>query len=152
MSDRIHSLCAQKPIQVTTLHFGYEEMRNTLVLADFADEIEHSRVYNSGAKKTLIKIFLQMTELAVVLTDLLGEILPLNDMSPWNEGFREEETFRIADCKRKMQSWYKTASLGLVSRRDSLESASENGASEPVAGFSHDSVVLYTNFMWLIYQ
>lgn len=152
LSDRMHSLCAQKPMQVTTVHFGYEEMRNTLVLADFADEIERSRVYNSGAKKTLIKIFLQMTELAVVLTDLLGEILPPSEMTPWDESLRDEEVFRIGECKRKLQSWYKTASLGLLTRRDSLESASENGASEPAAGFSHDSVVLYTNFMWLIYQ
>lgn len=148
----MHSLCVQKPIQVTILHFGHEEMRNRLVLSDFADEVERSRVYNSGAKKTLIKIFLQITELAVVLTDLLGEILPSNEISPWDENYREEETFRIGKCKSKMHSWYKTASLGLLPRRDSLESASENGVSEPVAGFSHDSVVLYTNFMWLIYQ
>lgn len=137
---------------MTLLHFGREEMRNTLVLADFADEIERSRVYNSGAKKTLIKIFLHITELAVALTDLLGEILPSNEISPWDESYREEETFRIGECKSKMQSWYKTASMGLLSRRDSLESTSENGVSEPVAGFSHDSVILYTNFLWLIYQ
>lgn len=148
----MHSLCVQKPIQVTVLHFGHEEMRNRLVLTDFADEFERSRVYNSGAKKTLIKIFLQITELAVVLTDLLGEILPSNEINPWDETYCEEEIFRIGECKSKMQLWYKTASLGLLSRRDSLESASENGSSEPVAGFSHDSVVLYTNFMWLIYQ
>lgn len=152
VTDRIHSLCAQQPLQVIPSHFSRKDMLNTLTLNDFVDEIERSRVYNSGAKRTLIKIFLQITQLSVVLTDLLLEILPPDEMARWDEHFSQDEQNRVVECKRNMEAWYDNASSGLFSKRDSLENASDNVLPEPAVGFAHDSVVLYTNLMRLMYQ
>lgn len=152
MVDRMYSLCAQKPMQVTILHFNREELRHTHTLADFVDELERSRVYNSGAKRTLIQNYLRITQLAVVLTDLLIEVFPPDEMSRWDENLSQDEEDRIFDCKSKLATWYDTASGGLLPKKDLLESASENSVSEAPGGFAHDSVILYTNLMLLIYQ
>lgn len=152
VTDRMQSLCAQKPIQVTPLHFSHEDMRNTLTSNDFVDEIERSRVYNSGAKGALLKIFVHISQLAVALTDCLMEILPPNEMARWDGYFGQDDKDRVAECKYKMEAWYDNASIGLLPKRDSLDKASESAVSDPVVGFAHDSVVLYTNLMRLVYE
>lgn len=152
VSDRMQCLCAQKPMLVTVLHFTHEQLRDSFTLTDFADEIERSRVYNSGAKRTLIQMFMQMTDLARVLTDLLTEVLPPDEGNQWDRGFSEGEKNRIEESKKKMESWYE-ATRGLrFPVQDSMEAASRHWTSQPAVAFAHDSVVLYTNFMSLVYQ
>lgn len=153
VTDRMASLFDQKPMQVTTLHFDHEGLRHSISPADFADEIERSRVYNSGAKKTLVQIFMHMTELAAVLTDLLTKVSPPDEMPQWERQLDEEEQHQIAQCKTKMESWHDEASLGLqFPRWDAKQSASEIGKPELAAGYTHESVALFTNYMCLIYQ
>lgn len=137
-------------MQVTVLHFSLDNLQDGFSIGEFADEIERSRVYNSEAKKTLIKIFIQMTRLAAVLTELLVVVLPPNEVPQWDEDFGWDEKDRTRKCKYELQCWYDKASPLLP--KGPLADSGEHAISEPAAGFAHDSVVLYINFMCLIYK
>lgn len=152
--DRILCLASWRPLQVSRLHLHPDlDSRRHFELADFMDEIERSRVYNSGAKRALIDVFIKMADLAAILTELLCEALPLDEGPHWDHRFSGQEKERIEECKNKMASWYDEASwrLPLPARRP-LESVGAALGSEPAAGQAHESVVLYTNYLCLIYQ
>lgn len=154
LNDRIMSLSTWRPIQVSRLHLHPDlDARCPFDQADFVDEVERSRVYNSGAKRALIEMFIKMADLAALLTELLAEAMPLDEGPHWDHRYSGQEKDRLEECKNKMTSWYDAASWRLpLPARTPLQNESGLPRPDPPAGHAHDSVVLYTNYLCLIYQ
>lgn len=135
--DRILSLGMRRSLKITPSHFDFEGNPG-LGYAELAGEVNRSRVYNPGTKRRLIEIFGQIVELCAVLTDLLTMVFPLDDSPGWGKKTGAEELVRVGECKHALRLWYKTATLKF-----------------PLAGgneFQHDSVILYTNLMYMYYH
>lgn len=156
MYDRVLAVCSRRPIQITRAHFDLDSGRHEPIgYADLADEIERSRVYNPGTRKSLVEIFELHTKLAVALTDLLGVVWPLDDAPRWEKRFGEEEMMKIDHCKMQMLNWYREASARFPMPKDSgprKSTLNGHGARGAGADFRHDSVLLYTNLMYMLYQ
>lgn len=154
MYDRVIAVCSRRPIQITRAHFDLDSVRHEpLGYADLDDEIERSRVYNPGTRKSLVDIFELHTKLAVVLTDLLVVVWPLDDAPRWEKSFGDEEMRKIENCKMQMLDWYREASARFPIPKDPgpRKAAFGNGA-RGAGDFRHDSVLLYTNLMYMLYQ
>lgn len=156
MYDRVLAVCSRRPIQVTRAHFDLDSSRHEpLGYTDLADEIERSRVYNPGTRKSLVEIFELHTKLAVALTDLLVVVWPLDDAPRWEKRFGDEEMRKIEHCKTQMMSWYREASARFPMPKDPGPRKSMVGMGNGARGaadFRHDSVMLYTNLMYMLYQ
>ncbi|KAM0276846.1 hypothetical protein ACHAQH_006322 [Verticillium albo-atrum] len=147
--DRIMGLGVRRPLQITRAHFDFDT-NGILGYADLADEIERSRVYNPGTKRCLAEILEQLVELCVVLTDVLILVFPLDDSPGWGRELKAEEQDKVREYKLALRRWYKSATLrfpmfggGSVARMNAGSGGKE---------FQHDSVILYTNLMYMYYH
>ncbi|KAM0335495.1 hypothetical protein ACHAQA_000543 [Verticillium albo-atrum] len=147
--DRIMGLGVRRPLQITRAHFDFDT-NGILGYADLADEIDRSRVYNPGTKRCLAEILEQLVELCVALTDILILVFPLDDSPGWGREMRAEEQDQVREYKVALRRWYKSATLrfpmfggGSVARMN---------AGGPGKEFQHDSVILYTNLMYMYYH
>ncbi|WYZ43857.1 hypothetical protein EsH8_VII_000293 [Colletotrichum jinshuiense] len=145
--DRIVSLGLRRSLQITRSHFDFDS-NDILGFSDLSDETERSRVYNPGTKRCLAEILEQLVELCIVLTDILILVFPLDDSPGWGREMRAEEQDKVRGCKVALRRWYKGATLkfpmfggGSVARMKS-----------PGNEFQHDSVILYTNLMYMYYH
>lgn len=146
--DRTLGLLMRRPIQITRAHFDFDE-NPTLGYPDLSDEIDRSRVYSSSTKRCLVEILAQLIELYVVLTDILMLVFPLDDTPGWGREMKPEDAGRVRECKVALRRWYKDATLrfpmfgGGQMARTATENSREN---------RHDSVILYTNLMYMYYH
>ncbi|KAF5519523.1 Cutinase transcription factor 1 beta [Colletotrichum aenigma] len=145
--DRIVGLGMRRGVQITRSHFDFDA-NGILGYSDFADEIERSRVYNPGTKRCLAEILEQLVELCVVLTDILILVFPLDDSPGWGREMRAEEQDRVRGCKMALRRWYKGATL----RFPMFGGGSVARMKSPGNEFQHDSVILYTNLMYMYYH
>lgn len=156
MYDRVLAVCTRRPLQITRAHFDVDAPHHAPLGADdLADEMERSRVYNPGTRKALVDIFALHTKLAVVLTDLLVEVWPLDDAPRWEKRFGPDEMRQMDHCKRQMLAWYQEAAARFPPPRDTgpRKTATLGGhGARGAADFRHDSVLLYTNLMYMLYQ
>ncbi|KAI1342803.1 fungal-specific transcription factor domain-containing protein [Xylariaceae sp. FL0016] len=146
--DRILPLGMRRSIQITRSHFDLDANAG-LGYIDLADEVNRSKVYNAETKRCLIEIFVQLGELCSVLTDLLTLVFPLDDAPGWGRRNGSEDDAKVKECKIALRRWYKGASLrfpmfggGSVARK-----STGNGKQ-----YQHDSVILYTNLMYMYYH
>ncbi|KAI0008714.1 fungal-specific transcription factor domain-containing protein [Xylariaceae sp. FL0662B] len=146
--DRILALGMRRSLQISRARFDFNA--NTgLEYADLSDEVEKSKVYNAEAKRRLVEIFIQVGELCSVLTDLLTLVFPLDDLPGWGKQLGSEGATRVRECKAELKRWYKGAML-----RFPLF----DGGSTPIMASTkgkqsrHDSVILYTNLMYMYYH
>lgn len=157
LTDRIYSLCWWKPIQMSRshlgLHFSYE-VDDPFVPDDFDDEIERSRVYNSGAKRVLVQIFCKVIDLLELLTRLLEMALPLDGRAHWDHEETGDDERELRVLKEHMNSWYDAVSANLLlPARNPLGGEKDPDSLGPVvAEHVHDSFVLYTNYLCLLYE
>ena len=153
--DRILPLGLRRSIQVTRAHFDFDA-NSTLGAEDLADEVERSKVYNPGTKLALIQILAQMIDLCVLLTDMLVLVYPLDDTPGWGKLMGSDEMEKVRDGKIALRRWYKGATLkfpmfgGASAPRTS--SAISADAGRGGREYHHDSVILYTNLMYMYYQ
>jgi hypothetical protein len=146
LRDRILPLGLRRSVKITRTHFDFDANPG-LGYNDLADEIDRSRVYNSGTKRCLIEICVQAIELCTVLTDLLTLVFPLDESPGWGKG--SEDTEKVRECKHALRRWYKGATLQFpLFGGDAAPRAKVTGGKE----FQHDSVILYTNLMYMYYQ
>lgn len=146
--DRILALGVRRSLQISRAHFDLEA--NTgLGFTDLADEVDRSKVYNAETKRCLIEIFVQLGELCSALTDLITLVFPLDDVPGWDRQLGLEGPAKLKECKAALRSWYKGAALrfpmfggGSTPRMTTANSKQ----------FQHDSVILYTNLMYMHYQ
>jgi hypothetical protein len=106
-----------------------------------ADEVDRSKVYNAETKRSLIEILALLVDLCVLLTDMLVIVYPLDDAPGWGRLMKDDDIRRLKDGKRALIGWHKLAKL-----RFPMSGAS--GRRQP----SHDSVILYTNLLYMYYQ
>lgn len=154
--DRILALCVRRTIQITRAHFDLDA-NSPLGSADLADEIDRSKVYNADTKRALIDITSQFIDLCVLLTDVLILVYPLDDAPQPGRSMKAEEQGRVKSGKMALRRWYKGATLkfpmfggGAAARTSRSNSHVAGGGAR--TEFQHDSVILYTNLMYMYYQ
>jgi hypothetical protein len=111
----------------------------TLELGDFEDEIYRSRVYKAESKRRFFDIFMQISKLCIVVTDLL-QLCSVSEhglecetnISPTD---RHEA---IANCTIQLQEWY-----------DSARQQFPDDAEQP--GIRPHFVIIQTNLMFTYY-
>ncbi|KPM37419.1 hypothetical protein AK830_g9122 [Neonectria ditissima] len=146
--DRTLGLLMRRPIQITKAHFDFDS-NPVLGFADLENEFERSRVYNPGTKKTLAEILAQVVELYVVLTDILILVFPLDDTPGWGRQLKPGDEGKIKECKTSLRRWYRSATsrFPLFGGSPLSRGGADNGKE-----FQHDSVILYTNLMYMYYH
>lgn len=141
--DRTLGLLMRRPIQITKAHFDFDS-NPILGFADLDNEFERSRVYNTGTKRALADILAQVLELYVVLTDIIMLVFPLDDAPGWGRQSEPEDAQRVEECKTALRRWHKSATSRFpLFGRSATDSRTE---------FQHDSVILYTNLMYMYYH
>lgn len=146
--DRILPLGFRRSLKITTSHFDFSA-HSGLGYADLAEEVERSRVYNAETKVQLIQLLSQIVELCSILTDLIMLVFPLDDSPGWGKRIGPEEAVRVRKCKLALRRWYNSASVKFplfggngVPRTDVTRGRHAH----------HDSVILYTNMMYMYYH
>ncbi|KAI1464078.1 fungal-specific transcription factor domain-containing protein [Daldinia caldariorum] len=146
--DRILALGVRRSLQISRAHFDIDS--NTgLGYIDFADEVDRSKVYNSETKRCLVEIFVQLGELCSVLTDLVTLVFPLDDVPGWDRELGAEGAVKLKECKAALRRWYKSATLRfpMFGGGDTPRMTTANNKH-----YQHDSVILYTNLMYMHYH
>ena len=109
-------------------------------------------MYNPGTKRCLIEILAQIVELCVVLTDILMLVFPLDDLPGWGRQLAEEDAGKVKQCKTDLRRWYKGATLRFPMFGGGGVARMSTGAGGNGKEYQHDSVILYTNMMYMYYQ
>ncbi|KAI1413261.1 fungal-specific transcription factor domain-containing protein [Hypoxylon sp. FL1857] len=146
--DRILALGVRRSLQISRAHFDLEANAG-LGYADLADEVDRSKVYNAETKRSLIDIFVQLGELCSVLTDLLTLVFPLDDVPGWDRQLGSEGAATLKECKAALRRWYKSATLRFPMFGGGTTPRMTNASNKQ---FQHDSVILYTNLMYMHYH
>lgn len=153
LHDRVSSLCSRKPIQVTRARFSDLDARGDDPIGPGAvvDETHGSRVYNVETKTSLLGgVFPELLRLAVALTDLLAVVQAPDELPRWDKRYGHEEMEKVRECKVQMKSWYRAASVTFKPPDSRASKKDKNGQGHEE--FMHDSIVLYTDLMYLLYQ
>ncbi|KAI0837193.1 fungal-specific transcription factor domain-containing protein [Hypoxylon sp. FL0890] len=146
--DRILALGVRRSLQISRAHFDLEANAG-LGYADLADEVDRSKVYNAETKRSLIEIFVQLGELCSVLTDLLTLVFPLDDVPGWDRQLGSDGVASLKECKSALRRWYKSATLRFPLFGGGNTPRMANASNKQ---FQHDSVILYTNLMYMHYH
>ncbi|KAI0452340.1 hypothetical protein F5B21DRAFT_483766 [Xylaria acuta] len=144
--DRLLALGMRRSIQVSRAHFDVDT-NSSFGFSDLSDEVGRSKVYNPETKKRLIEIFVQLGELCSVMTDLLTLVFPLDDVPGWGRHNGAGGAEKVRVCKVALRRWYKSATLSfpVFSGGNATSKATANE-------HQHDSVILYTNLMYMWYH
>ncbi|KAH7127937.1 hypothetical protein B0J13DRAFT_510400 [Dactylonectria estremocensis] len=136
--DRILPLGVRRQLHIPLADF---EDKSVLTEADFAQEITGSRVYDAETKASLIGLFITLCDLAVSLTDVIITVYTSSqpiDIRSWSIPKLQKTVDRIESCKSSLNSWFERATLRFPTP----------------AGITstHESLVLYTNVMYMYYH
>ncbi|KAI1502947.1 fungal-specific transcription factor domain-containing protein [Biscogniauxia marginata] len=146
--DRILPLGMRRSLQITREHFDLDSNAG-LGYMDLADEVERSKVYNPDTKRCLIEIFVKIGELCSILTDVITLVFPLDDVPGWGRHIGPEGAEKVRDCKIALRRWHKGASLRFPLFGGGSVPRKVSGIGKH---FQHDSVILYTNLMYMYYH
>jgi hypothetical protein len=139
------SLCVRRTVQITEAHFDFYG-NEPLSPEDLADEFGRSKVYEPETKKRLAEILANVLDLFVLLTDVLVLVYPLDERPGWGRQMKEVDLVRLRSNRKELGGWYdKTAVRFPVF-------GGGGGGGEGMDEDPHDSVVLYTNLMYMFYQ
>ncbi|KAJ3562680.1 hypothetical protein NPX13_g8475 [Xylaria arbuscula] len=145
LRDRLISLGMRRSIQISRAHFDVT-VNSGFMCSDLADEVRASKVYNPETKQHLVEIFVKLGELCSVLTDLLTLVFPLDDVPGWGRHNGVAGAERVKESKAALKRWYKAASL-----RFPMPGGAP-GKTTRDKNLQHDSVILYTNLMYMFYH
>ncbi|KAK8009009.1 hypothetical protein PG991_011560 [Apiospora marii] len=146
--DRILPIGMRRSLKITRSHFDFSSSP-TFGYRDMADEVERSQVYDSATKKCLVEIFVQIVDLCTVLTDLIMMVFPLDDSPGWGKKIGPDETLKVREFKQALRRWYTLTiqKFPMFGGCGSPRTAVSRGK-----GHHHDSVILYTNMMYMYYH
>ncbi|KAK8072040.1 hypothetical protein PG996_005388 [Apiospora saccharicola] len=146
--DRILPIGMRRSLKITRSHFDFSSSP-TFGYRDMADEVERSQVYDSATKKCLVEIFVQIVDLCTMLTDLIMMVFPLDDSPGWGKKIGPDETLKVRECKQALRRWYTLTiqKFPMFGGCGSPRTAVTRGK-----GHHHDSVILYTNMMYMYYH
>ncbi|RFU76012.1 fungal specific transcription factor domain-containing [Trichoderma arundinaceum] len=128
--DRIISLGLRRTLRIP-------EKYPPLVLEDFEDEIHRSRVYNAESKRRFVDIFMQISKLCVVVTDLL-RLCSISEDGLECETNVADHQQAVANCTSQLQEWY-----------DAAKKQFPDDAERP--GIQPHFVIIQTNLMFTYY-
>lgn len=141
--DRIMALCVRRTIQMTPAQFDFHAHR-PLVPSDLEDEFGRSKVYDPETKRQLAEILKSLLDLCVLLTDVLLLVYPLDERPGWGRQMRDDDMGRLKAGREALASWYMRTSIDYP--------VFGSGLTDRSKGSQHDSVVLYTNLMYMYYH
>lgn len=154
MRDRVLALHRRRSVQITRAHFDVDDdwgapSNGPLGPADLADEVGRSRVYAAEAKRALAGVTGRMVGLCVALTDVLALVYPPDDTHPWarRPARPEDDRRRVREGRAALRRWYDGATLLF-----STFGGDVGGGGGGSRGSRHDSVILYTNLLYMYYQ
>lgn len=137
MRDRSIGLLLRRPIQIT--HEYFDVGACPLVVSDFEDEFDRSRVYNFATKRSLAGIVAESVQLYIILTDILLLVFPTNT-SLSQQRHANDSLSRLYGCKDALIRWYTNTS------------GSPNMQVSQSEGVDYDSTVLYSNLLFMYYH
>ncbi|KAK8104239.1 uncharacterized protein PG998_011272 [Apiospora kogelbergensis] len=131
--DRILPLGMRRSLKITRSHFDFSSSP-AFGYRDMADEVERSQVYDAATKKML---------------DLIMMVFPLDDSPGWGKKIGPDETVGVRECKQALRRWYSltTQKFPMFGGNGSPRTNVTRGK-----GHHHDSVILYTNMMYMYYH
>jgi hypothetical protein len=138
LRDRILPLGLRKSIQITPLDFDLTT-QTPLLLEDFESEFETSRVYDAISKKAIVQRLVALCELAIILTDVIILLYP--ERVPFGQTghqSRSDPAGAVRNCKFELNTWFEKTTVRCLT---------SPGISE-----THESVLLYTNLLYIYYQ
>ncbi|KAF4464173.1 cutinase transcription factor 1 beta [Fusarium albosuccineum] len=138
--DRIMPLCVRRNIQITRAHWDFDS-HSPLGYDDLVDELESSRVYGVATKHTLIMILERLTELCARLTDVLCLVYPTEHLPVLDAEAHSTAFSQVQEYRRALQNWAEVTPPPLA-----------NKDLAPDTGSFEDSVVLFTNLVWIYYH
>lgn len=139
LRDRILPLGVRRPLHISSMDFDFN--MEPLTKADFENEIFTSKVYDATTKLSLIQLLLTLCDLAVALTEVIMMVYPLNESIVSGLSTEQKTDLslnRIESCKRQLNLWYEKATIKFPTPA---------GISD-----SHESLILYTNLMYIYYH
>jgi len=117
--DRILPLGVRRALVITFEHFAFDKF--PMIIEDFQDEIDHSRVYDSETKRKHADLFVMQCQLAIALTDTISTIYPLQQTPATclaNLECHSKSLSSIAKCKAQLSSWYQRMAGHFCSMED----------------------------------
>lgn len=113
LRDRVLPLGVRRPIQITHDHFDFNN--HAFTDEDMEDEMYWSRVHSPQIKKVLAKVIAAQCDLAILLTDVLTLLYPLDGSLPtspestleWNKVQAKicEHTTELMKWNEKFSMW-----------------------------------------------
>ncbi|KAL6399879.1 Cutinase transcription factor 1 beta [Ilyonectria robusta] len=137
--DRILPLGVRRHLYIPLVDFDPEKA--ALTEDDFAHEIGFSRVYDAETKRSLIRLFITLCDLAVALTDVIttvyatGQPLDVRFLSVLK---LQQTVSCIQSSKVGLDAWFERASIRFPAPAGMMS--------------TNKSLVLYTNLMYIYYQ
>lgn len=139
MRDRILPLGVRRPLNITPQHFDFN-CNPPLTVEDLASETDKSRVYDPSTKRSLAELVAVLCELAVILTDIIMIVYPL-DETPIDNA-TEVVLYRVKGrterSKAILAQWHDSASVRFPTPAG--------------LGDSNESLTLFTDLMYIYYQ
>ncbi|KAH7239917.1 uncharacterized protein BKA55DRAFT_114597 [Fusarium redolens] len=138
LRDRILPLGMRRQLHITSLDLAQGSYLPTE--KDFAREIDGSRVYGSQTKRTLVRLFITLCELAVPLTDVIKIVYPTGRLTGVESPVvcdSQQASKSLQSCEAGLEAWFERATIqfptpaGIITREESL--------------------VLYTNLLYIYY-
>lgn len=139
LRDRILPLGVRRPLYITNEHFDFNNNR-PLTIDDLEGERDNSRVYDSKTKHSLAELLVTLCELAVILTDIIMIVYPVSEtpLTTMTEMALSQLRVRIERCKSDLAHWYDCVSVRFPTPAG--------------LGDAHESLILFTNLMYIYYQ
>jgi hypothetical protein len=137
LRDRILPLGVRRPVFITDAHFDFSS--SPLNAKDLENEIGHSKVYDPETKQSLAELIGTLCELAVVLTSVIMIISPVHEIpiASLSEAELSRSWMLIQRARSDLSHWYNNANVKFPTPAG--------------LGDTHESVILYTNLMYLYY-
>ncbi|KAM5344054.1 hypothetical protein ACJ41O_012591 [Fusarium nematophilum] len=137
--DRILPLGLRRQLHIPLV--DGEMDKNLLTEDDFAEELTNSRVYGPETKRSLVRLFITLCELAVSLTGVITTVYTTGHsigLHTATAGGLEQTTDRIRSCKGDLDSWFDKATVRFPTPAG--------------IGGGDESIILYTNLMYIYYH
>lgn len=131
--DRILPMGVRRPLHIGPADFNFNLAPMTK--DDFENEVTRSRVYDPSTKRSLAGIFVVLCDLAVVFTEVIMVVYPLNEYSDMGV---ENTIDQVSMCKFGLNTWFEKTTVSFPTPAG--------------LGEVHESVILYTNLMYMYYQ
>lgn len=143
--DRLSPLCTRFRPQLTPESLALDTYV-PLGLNDFQTEIHRSRVFAPAIKRRHIDLFSKLLELILILTDILAIAFPYESKVDITPESALGSDAQVQKSRRSLAAWYESATINFP-LFDGQDRDRRFDTRDP-----SNSVILYTNLMYIYYQ